>query len=164
MRIEPSPIPGWAWDLIEKVERGERRPGLVSEIEWRTRRGNRFDRLIKRAEDGDIKAAPETIERAIGQWRRDAANHTKSSSGTAWTFFGRITITAGWSEEDQKMVLLHELAHLLCPRRAHHSKVWQRKAARLYSKYGGQEIVNWALQSERSPAFKDFLRTRYGAI
>ena len=143
MEIKPSPLPGWAWDLIETVERGERRAWkryggdqLVQEITWavtrRTPYDNRrtpYDKMIAKAESGTIRA---------------------STSGVAQWEDSRIRIMAGTEILDQRMVLLHELAHLLAPEREMHSMVWARIAARLYRKYGGPEIVAWAIAHERN--------------
>ena len=175
MEVRQSPIPGWAWDLIEKVERGERRlwqeppslrrmltrprEQLVSELVWETRRGTRYDRIASRVRTGKLKSSDP--ERTLTNLENAKTSHTKYSSGHAYPWEGRITLTAGSSLLDQKMVLLHELAHLLAPSQEHHGKVWRRIVARLYSKYGGPEIVEWALTSERSPVLRRYLRERY---
>lgn len=173
MEIKPSPLPGWAWDLIERVEHGERRlwdspasrrmlrddlaPHLVREIVWQTRRGTRYDRMLRRAEAGKIKSTPSMIESLKGM--KDS--HTKYSSGHAWSWGGRIAITAGSSEIDQRLVLLHELAHLLAPVCSNHNAAWRRIVGKLYAKYGGPEMLAWAQKSERSPILRRYLRARY---
>ena len=47
-----------------------------------------------------------------------------------------ISITAGKSRKDQKLVLLHELAHWLMPTGEHHGKAFWDLAFELYRKYG----------------------------
>ena len=149
MDIRPSPLPGWAWDLIETVERGERKPDLVREIVWRPAHRGPWSKMLAHARSGSIKSDPDTLARAIDQWEvsRAAANH--DSSGHASQRRHVITINAGTSETDQRMVLLHELAHLLTPCGIYHERPWVRIVARLYIKYGGPEIVDWAYHHER---------------
>jgi hypothetical protein len=161
MEIRPSPLPGWAWDLIEQVERGERRPGLVTEIEWRVARGSRYDRIAVKVRSGNLRSSDK--ERSLESLRRAKERTTKYSSGRATPWSGRVTITAGSSLLDQRMVLLHEMAHLLAPVREGHGKVWRRIVTRLYAKYGGPEIVEWSLTSERSPILRRYIRERQGA-
>ena len=168
MEIKPSPLPGWAWDLIETVERGERRvwnkrygDQLVQEITWTVTRRTPYDKMIAKAESGTIRASRDTTERALGQWRDRSAMLRRETSGVTQWEDSRIRITAGTEVLDQRMVLLHELAHLLAPERAMHSMVWARIAARLYRKYGGPEIVAWAIAHERNGRgpIKRLLRT-----
>lgn len=72
-------------------------------------------------------------------WRR---SKTRSHiTGTAWWASGRISITVGqdWDFKrahfDQKLTLLHELAHLIAGRDEHHSPEFYRIAFTLYRKY-----------------------------
>jgi hypothetical protein len=161
MEIRPSPLPGWAWDLIEQVERGERRPGLVTEIEWRVARGSRYDRMAAKVRSGKIKSSDP--KRTLDNLERSKLSQTKFSSGHASPFFGRIVVTAGSSLLDQRLTLLHEMGHLLAGPREGHGKVWRRIVTRLYAKYGGPEIVEWAMVNERSPILRRYIRERQGA-
>ena len=45
--VKRSSVPGWAWDIIEAVERGE---GIAVDFEWRVRRGRYYERGIRLAE------------------------------------------------------------------------------------------------------------------
>jgi hypothetical protein len=158
MEIRPT-APFWAWDLIAEVERGERKPGLVSEVSWRTRRGTVYDRMIADARSGKIKAGTETLERFVAQSRERQDSSNRWSSGTADSWNGRITMTAGTDVLDQKVCLLHEIAHLLTPG-GNHGLAWRRTAARIYRKYGGPEVVAWAIAWERKPLLVNMLKRR----
>jgi anaerobic selenocysteine-containing dehydrogenase len=64
-----------------------------------------------------------------------------SSSGvyrhsTMRNMTGHIVLRAGSDVHDQKLVLLHELAHHLAPRKDHHSLKFWKIAMRLYKRYG----------------------------
>jgi hypothetical protein len=166
MKIIESPLPGWAWDLIEAVERGERKPDLVRLIDWRTRRNAKYDRWIRQAKAGDFNGThPEIAVHAIESWENRKASRNLSSSGRAyrdwWRPSGTITVTAGTEVLDQRMVLLHEIAHLLTPMLSQHDLAWRRVAARLYSKYGGPEVVAWAIEHERKPLLINLLRRQH---
>ena len=63
-------------------------------------------------------------------------NRPKFSSGVSYTKKNRIAITAGTSKKDQKLVLLHELAHLLAPEKEHHGAEFWKIAWKLYQQYG----------------------------
>jgi len=158
MEIRPT-APFWAWDLIAEVERGERKPGLVSEVSWRTRRGTVYDRMIADARSGKIKAGTEILERFVAQSRERQDSSNRWSSGTANSWNGRITMTAGTYVVDQKVCLLHEIAHLLTPG-GNHGLAWRRTAARIYRKYGGPEVVAWAIAWERKPLLVRLLNAR----
>jgi hypothetical protein len=167
VKIRQSPIPGWAWDLIEQVERGERQTGLVREIRWRTKRGGIYDRMIADAKAGHIRATPEHLDKAVQGWieRRDERGRwshgwARGGVGAFWRI-GTISITCGTDPEDARMVVLHEMAHLLTPLWSHHNKEWQRNAARLYRKYGGPLIVAHAIENERYALLQRRLAKEY---
>jgi hypothetical protein len=65
-------------------------------------------------------------------WRQGHGFH---SSGREFGIEKRIAITAGTDEQDQKLVVLHELAHYLCPVKAHHNMRFWRTAWMLYKEY-----------------------------
>lgn len=69
-------------------------------------------------------------------WRKHRGKAgLRSSSGLYSGSLNRITIRAGSSREDQKLVLLHELAHHLAPAKAHHGAAFWRIAWSLYKRY-----------------------------
>jgi len=47
----------------------------------------------------------------------------KHSSGRAWQ--KRIHVTAGSSRQDQKLVVLHEMAHVATPKEHHSTRFWE---------------------------------------
>ena len=59
----------------------------------------------------------------------------------------KITITAGSQSQDQRLVLLHELAHVICPKNVNHGAVFWRKAWELYKRYGVD--LEYALNREK---------------
>ena len=67
------------------------------------------------------------------QWRR--SKYGPFSTGTTYTEAQRIVVTAGKDRKDQKLVLLHELAHWLTPGQNHGPAFWDQ-AWRLYRRYG----------------------------
>jgi hypothetical protein len=73
-------------------------------------------------------------------WRRHRKNIPPSSSGVCQSpsLLRRsvITIRAGRDEDDQKHVLLHELAHWLAGTAAKHSAVFYAQAMKLFTEYG----------------------------
>lgn len=77
-------------------------------------------------------------------WRRSKTN--VSSSGRYKEVENRIVVTAGSSRTDQRMVLLHELAHHLTPGQ-HHNETFWRKAWELYLRFG---LSRYALRREFS--------------
>lgn len=60
------------------------------------------------------------------------------TSGTATSDKFHIGITAGTGEADQRVMLLHELAHLIVPGHAH-DDVWRAVADELWARYGVTE-------------------------
>ena len=76
----------------------------------------------------------------ILRWRRSARS---SSTGLARGTSGTISVTAGTDQLDQRLTLLHELAHWLGPhtrrrrgRVAHHDAVFFQVAFELYRRHG----------------------------
>lgn len=74
------------------------------------------------------------------RWRRAARS---ASSGVARVTAGTISVTAGTDQLDQRLTLLHELAHWLGPgprrrrgRVAHHDAAFFRVAFELYRRHG----------------------------
>lgn len=75
-------------------------------------------------------------------WQRDDWR----SSGTTYKAEGRIHVTAGTSEEDARLVLLHELAHWLGRPGWHHRRPFWELVWRLYERYGVD--LDWAIFRE----------------
>ena len=83
----------------------------------------------------------------------------RSSSGFAYNKENRISITAGKDRDDQRLVLLHELAHWLRPTGEHHSSQFWDLAFNLYRNYGVK--ITYAVNREkhyRKEAFKAYRR------
>ena len=94
------------------------------------------------AEDEGIAVPPRLT------WRRSrtgwlSSGHTKSDLRKP-----HITVTAGKSRKDQKLVLLHELAHWLAGPDAHHGARFWDQAWTLYRRY--KVPLRMALQRERT--------------
>lgn len=83
------------------------------------------------------------------------------SSGMTHVEENRISITAGKSRKDQKLVLLHELAHLIAPKKEHHGEKFWEIAWVLYRRY--KVPINYAKKREylyRKLSRKVFLKGR----
>ena len=104
--------PNWAIQLIELVlsdHKHDKTPKLV----WRRKHERKIkwgDKMLK------IKGSK-----------------PKCSSGSC--DLKEITINAGKIKKDQKLVLLHELAHWMLPSGEHHGKAFWDLAFELYRKY-----------------------------
>lgn len=97
-----------------------------------------------------VRLAAQVCERAgakppVIRWTKHRGKTgLRSSSGTYYTskeaglrgvFEPLIVVRAGASREDQKLVLLHELAHHLAPLGAHHGETFWRIAWGLYRRH-----------------------------
>lgn len=125
-------VPEWAQELIVKVCKDHKR--WPPTTEWKER-GKREEHRWKYMPDGT----------------RITILAPSSSSGTTWSS-NRIRIRAGSDLQDQKLVLLHELAHHIlnkgkAGRRAHHSLRFWRLAFKLYQTYGMD--MDYAYQREK---------------
>lgn len=89
-------------------------------------------------------------------WRRGSNG---LSSGRTFSTSRRIVVTAGRGRTDQKLVLLHELAHILTPKENHSPKFWD-KAWTLYQRYG----VPMAYAQKREFVYKAGARASYKRI
>ena len=96
-------------------------------------------------------AAPPTL-----RWRR-ARRH--ASSGVTRRSAGTVSVTAGTDELDQRLTLLHELAHWLGPmprrrrgRVAHHDERFYAVAFDLYRRHGIPNDAVLALEGDRYPS------------
>lgn len=76
-------------------------------------------------------------------WTRQAL-----SSGHAKFDSRDIHISAGLMVRDQQLVLLHELAHYLTPKRDHHTMRFWRNAVSLYARWGDTHFMAYAVQRE----------------
>ena len=74
---------------------------------------------------------PQAIPRLT--WRRSRVHGL--SSGRYLTREHRIVVTAGKSRQDQKLTLLHEIAHALTPGEHHSDHFWM-VAWKLYRRWG----------------------------
>jgi len=119
-------IPKWAQELTLQVAIDEGRDDLP-EIIWRKRRRPRVSARAKL-----LFGSPERVERFRKQsdWRRvGSSGHCREGLIT------RIVITAGTDRKDQKLVLLHELAHWLSSRKENHGPIFWDKAWELFRRY-----------------------------
>jgi hypothetical protein len=68
-------------------------------------------------------------------WRRSKGKHY--SSGRAFVKERRIVVTAGSAAPrwEQKTVLLHEIAHAMCPRDEHHGELFYTTAWSLFRRF-----------------------------
>jgi hypothetical protein len=62
------------------------------------------------------------------------------STGLAWPSRRRIVITAGADMPEALSVVLHELAHVAAPGRAHHGPQWRQIFARAVTEVTGVEV------------------------
>lgn len=87
-------------------------------------------------------------------WRR---RRSDSSTGVARRGAGMIAVRAGEDPLDQRLTLLHELAHWLSPparrrRSAHHGRAFYRVAFALYRRHGLADADAVRLESARYPS------------
>ena len=92
------------------------------------------------------------IEQPRLSWRRRAGEH---STGVTRRHDGIVAVRAGSDELDQRLTLLHELAHWLspAPRRArraiHHGRAFYEVAFELYRRHGLADADALRLESAR---------------
>lgn len=95
------------------------------------------------------------VEPPLLRWRRAARG---PSTGLARVGTGSISVTAGTDELDQRVTLLHELAHWLGPRgrrrgrAAHHDAAFFRVAFELYRRHGIPADEALAREGGRHPS------------
>jgi len=90
-------------------------------------------------------------------WRRRSAAH---STGVARRHLAVISVRAGDDPLDQRLTLLHELAHWLAPapvrrrgaRTAHHGRDFYRIAFELYRRHGLSDPDSLRLEGARYPS------------
>jgi hypothetical protein len=87
-------------------------------------------------------------------WRRRSTPH---STGVARPAEGVIAVRAGTDEIDQRLTLLHELAHWVTPwrrrrRPAHHGRAFYRAAFALYARHGLADADALRLEAARYPS------------
>lgn len=119
--------PQWAIDLISQVcdDYNRTKPG---ELLWKPSL-----HTWTNASSGNCKYA-KINGRQIYYWIR-----LKNGKMKRRPFTGRITIRYGSDERDQKLVILHELAHWIASRSKRgqsHTVIFWKKAFELYEKYG----------------------------
>ena len=129
-----STTPNWAVELVEQVCK-DRRRAVPSRLQW-------YDRSKS--------------TKVYRTWNEDGSRSLKIKNQeytSGWTTVGKIHISAGTSEEDQKLVLLHELAHHLLNKtkksrlQGHSIRFW-RLAFELYHQYGVD--LGYAYQREKN--------------
>lgn len=133
--------PKWATELMAKVLEEEQAAPVT--LVWRRSKTHRI--WLYRHDD----------------WprRRTSDGASEQSSGHAHPKERRIVVTAGSSRRDQKLVLLHELAHILTDH--HHAACFWDKAWELYRRYGVP--IRYAQKREyayRKEARAAYLRSR----
>jgi hypothetical protein len=104
----------------------------------------------------EVCAAADVPEPRLA-WRSVAR---EPSSGVARLESGSVTVSAGTHELDQRLTLLHELAHWLGPRpvrrgrrrRTHHDAAFYDRAFALYRAHGIGDADALALESRRYPS------------
>ena len=94
------------------------------------------ERIVARVCDAAGVDEPEVT------WRRSRSS--ASSSGRYITAERRLIVTAGSDRRDQRLVLLHELAHHLTPHQHHNDTFW-KAAWRLFERFG---LTRYALKRE----------------
>ena len=96
--------------------------------------------------------ADAAIEQPRLSWRRRASEH---STGVTRRHDGIVAVRAGSDELDQRLTLLHELAHWLSPaprparRAVHHGRAFYRVAFELYRRHGLTDADALRLESAR---------------
>lgn len=115
-------MPKWASGLVAEVCIDYHRPDPPA-VTWR-RFGKRYAGFTRIVPGGAYGARQPIFARP-----EHSSGHAKHSGDA-------IVVTAGTSRVDQKLVLLHELAHwLVGPKEWHSSAFWDR-AFELYRRYG----------------------------
>lgn len=59
----------------------------------------------------------------------------RSTSGVTYTYERKITICIGFDTTQHLPVLLHELAHYVCPKKSHHNKRFWLKLSELLKQF-----------------------------
>jgi len=135
-------IPKWVNELVVAVYEETNYP--LPQITWRRYRAKKYP--------------PENFD---GEMITPHKPKPFYSTGRAYPTRNRIVVTTGKSRKDQKLVLLHELAHLLAPKKEHHGEKFWQIAWKLYRKY--KVPINYAKKREYSyikMSRKVFLNTK----
>lgn len=116
--------PQWAIDLVEQVCNDYNR-GMPGELKWNAQ-GHKTS-------GGRCSYAKNRYGHQIYYYRRLKSGKLKRSP-----FRGRISIKASTEQQDQELVLLHELAHwvVVRTRSMGHTVHFWKKAFELYQRYG----------------------------
>ena len=123
--------PKWAQDLVLRVALDEGRTDLPDMTWHRRATKHRSRNALIRAH---VASKPGLQERMDAQTRHLAAGSSGRYYGPWKGRIARIHVTAGTDRADQKLVLLHELAHWLTPKDHHSPRFWD-KAWELYRRY-----------------------------
>ena len=114
--------PQWAQDLVIRVALDEGCE-ILPELTWRRSR----QALLSSGRASPPNHAE--IKPSGGRWLPQKGRYKRLLNG-------RVVITAGKDRRDQKLVLLHELAHWLSAVYEHHGPTFWDKAWQLYRRYG----------------------------
>lgn len=125
MKIEKSPLPEWAREILAAEQQRYGLPDI--QVHWRLWRG------------------PDNMH----------------SSGTARPRTFQIAFTAGTDEPDQRVILLHEFAHVVVGPGHGHDATWRTVADELWARYGVTEAAALHEQIVRAlPQLRQLLRKR----
>jgi hypothetical protein len=142
-----SRTPGWATALVAQVAADEGKPAPA--VTWRRKRGTRLQIIHMRPGSYDPDYWPDGIQVKPATLPRSDSSGSCNMEGT------RIAVTAGRDRGDQKLVVLHELAHAFVgPGHWHDNAFWEL-AWKFYRRYGVP--IRYALQRER-----EFKKSRRG--
>jgi len=124
--------PEWAVDLVQQIsiEQELHKPELV----WR-RAGKRGNGWVERV-------------RGSENWVRQEPRRPKFSSGSTALDRKRIVVTAGSDRSDQRLVLIHEMAHVAVGGPEWHGAAFYRVAWRYFGQYAQNVSVRTLLQRE----------------
>lgn len=111
--------PNWVDELIEQVCKDHKRK--APKLTWRN--------ASRESSSGKTRFPRSSTGTKL---------YTRTKTGRLIRFKGGISIMAGTNEQDQRLVLLHELAHWLTVKyknQGHNQKFWET-AFDLYERYG----------------------------
>lgn len=125
-------IPIWADDLINEVCKEYRieRP----QVNWRRSHKKKGGVIITQSGERIQSFRPRNMQSS-------GVMHFNKQTGLK-----RISITAGQDRKDQKLVLIHELAHCIAPQKEHHGRKFWEIAWQLYKQF--KVPINYAKSRE----------------
>jgi hypothetical protein len=125
-------IPKWADETINQIcsEYQITRP----DVNWRRSHRKNGEIIITQSGERIQSFRPKNMQSS-------GVMHTSRATGLK-----RIAITAGQDRRDQKLVLLHEMAHVLAPEKEHHGEEFWKIAWKLYRQF--KVPINYAKSRE----------------